>query len=261
MCKGDVSQSNLVWRGWWRVSPGDMQWPSSIGLRTHYHHRTFTHLSRVLENLGAFPPKTKLAKWEKLLKSVHFYLAYLLGLFLIFGANWIQGSIQYWKRRHISTNLFHFTPDAMVTVSYGLNRLSDFAATRSVGVIRKAKSARVINEVIFTSSDCVIKGWVIFFSSPWQFKCSINGGWVEGNKNVKENAIVDQIHCYGPIAVMRKLIADLVFLFFSVKWWQNIVGGLLEKWTHGPCCQISFSRKKWNVFILLTVKMKGVDCF
>lgn len=40
---------------------------------------------------------------------------------------------------------------------------------------------------------------------------------MEGNKNVKENAIVDQIHCYGPIAVMRKLIADLVFLFFSVK--------------------------------------------
>lgn len=49
----------------------------------------------------------------------------------------------------MSTNLFHFTPDAMVTVSYGLNRLSDFAATQSVGIIFKAKSACVINDVIF----------------------------------------------------------------------------------------------------------------
>lgn len=169
-----------------------MQWPSSIGLRTHYHHRTFTHLSRILENLGAFPPKTKLAKWEKLLKSVHFYLAYLLGLFLIFGANWIQGSIQYWKRRHISTNLFHFTPDAMVTVSYGLNRLSDFAATRSVGVIRKAKSARVINEVIFTSSDCVIKGWVIFFFQSLAVQV-LNKWWLGGG----EQKCKRKCHCWS----------------------------------------------------------------
>lgn len=69
--------------------------------------------------------------------------------------------------------------------------------------------------------------WI--FSGPWQFKCSINGGWVEGNKHLKENSIVDQIHCYRPVAIVRKRTADFVFLLFSVQWWQNIVSGLLEK--------------------------------
>lgn len=72
--------------------------------------------------------------------------------------------------------------------------------------------------IVFLNSE-----WI--FSSLWQLKHSINGSWVEGNKNWNENRIVDQMHCYGQIAVMRKLIADFVFLLFSVHWWQNIVSG------------------------------------
>lgn len=71
-------------------------------------------------------------------------------------------------------------------------------------------------QVIFTcSNDCVIKLEGNLFSSPWQLKCSVNDGRVEG---IKKNNIVAQKYHYGPLAVM----ADKCFSTAVQMFRQNI---------------------------------------
>lgn len=145
----------------------------------------------------------------------------------------------------------------MVTTSYGLNRLSDLAAARSVSVTRKAKSASVINEVIFTSCDvCVIKPWVNFFRSL--AVQVLNKWWLGGG----EQKFKRKFHCWSNTLLRsssycEKPYCRLCFLTFlctmMTKHCQRFTGK-----THPESPAASLVLKNChvnvNVFILLTMK-------